>query len=65
MKAVPIDVMRDVANKVNDLKGQVMKLNREARDKQTEAEALQIVQYELDDMLKKWQSLFPETLKEY
>ena len=65
MKAVPIDVMRDVKNKVNDLKGQVMKLNREARDKQTEAEALQIVQYELDDMLKKWQSLFPETLKEY
>lgn len=65
MKEVPIDVMRDLANKISGLKGKVAKLNREARDKQTEAEALQIVQYELDDMLKKWQSQFPETKKEY
>lgn len=61
MKAVPVDVMRDIAVKAQKHKVEAMKMRREARDATLIAERLEMEQHELEDLLGKWKSLFPET----
>lgn len=65
MKAVPVDVMRDVAQKICNLKAEEMKLKRESRESIIIADRLELERDDLERFLEKWQNCFPETIQEY
>jgi hypothetical protein len=65
MKAVPIDVMRDIAVKARNLRAEADKMRQEARDRIMVSEHLDLERAYLEELLFKWQACFPETAKDY
>ncbi len=65
MDQIPVDVMREIANKIASLKGEILQLRFDAHAIKTKQEIYERLQSQLEDMLDKWQTLFPETCKDY
>ena len=57
MKGIPI---QDLENQIASLKAEAYKLRTEAKDKEVRAQALQDVQWQLENVLDKWKSSLPK-----
>ena len=61
MKAVPIDVMRDIRNKSDEYRTLSKRLYAEVATMTAKAEQLEKTGQELRDMADRWKASFPDT----
>jgi di/tripeptidase len=58
---IPIDVMRDMKNRISDLNAKVRKLQQQANETNVQAQTLHIVAIELENMYDGWRTTFPDS----
>jgi len=56
---IPIDVLRDMEQRIKDIKSEARVCRLAERDKRTQAEVLENEAGRLEDMFDKWKVLFP------
>lgn len=58
-KSIPIDVIRDMRNKIRDMKACVKTLRRQENEARIKAEIIDMQAGDLEDMVDKWEKIFP------
>jgi hypothetical protein len=61
MATIPIDVMRDMKNRITDLNAKVRKLQQQADEINVQAQTLHVVAIELENMYDSWRAAFPDS----
>ena len=62
-RSIPIDVIREMRNKISDMKAKSDCLKMDANEAKIKADLLHYEALRLEMMVDKWMELFPDTVK--